>query len=169
VGEVTFPLLERYVDDLVLVDDEEIAAAILLLLEREKVLVEGAGAAGVAALLAGRFALRPDEATVLVLCGGNIDVNILSRIIDRGLVEDGRLARLVVTVRDRPGMLARITSIVAQGGANVLESVHSRAFADISVGEVAIALTLETRGRPHVDELVAAVQADGHQVRMEVG
>jgi threonine dehydratase len=169
VGEVTFPLLERYVDDLVLVDDEEIAAAILLLLEREKLLVEGAGAAGVAALLAGRFEVRPDEATVLVLCGGNIDVNILSRIIDRGLVEDGRLARLVVTVRDRPGMLARLTSIVARGGANVLESAHSRAFADISVGEVAIALTLETRGRPHVEELVAALQADGHQVRKEVG
>lgn len=169
VGEVTFPLLERWVDDLVLVDDEEIAAAILLLLEREKVLVEGAGAAGVAALLAGRLAVRPDEATVLVLCGGNIDVNILSRIIDRGLVDDGRLARLVVTVRDRPGMLARITSIVAKGGANVLESAHSRAFADISVGEVAIALTLETRGRPHVDELVAALQADGHEVQMEVG
>lgn len=169
VGEVTFPLLERYVDDLVEVDDEEIAAAILLLLEREKVLVEGAGAAGVAALLAGRFPLRPDEATVLVLCGGNIDVNILSRIIDRGLVGDGRLARLVVTVRDRPGMLARITSIVARGGANVLESAHSRAFADISVGEVAIALTLETRGREHVEELIAALREDGHEVEEEVG
>ncbi|HUO87153.1 MAG TPA: threonine ammonia-lyase [Thermoanaerobaculia bacterium] len=168
VGEVTFPLLERYVDDLVLVDDEEIAAAILLLLEREKVLVEGAGAAGVAALLAGRFELRPDEATVLILCGGNIDVNILSRIIDRGLVGDGRLARLVVTVRDRPGMLARLTAIVARGGANVLESAHSRAFADISVGEVAIALTLETRGREHVDELIAALREDGHQVQEEL-
>lgn len=169
VGEVTFPLLERYVDDIVVVDDEEIAQAILLLLEREKVLVEGAGAAGVAALLAGRFAVRPDEETVLVLCGGNIDVNILSRIIDRGLVDDGRLARLEVTVRDRPGMLARLTSIVARRGANVLESAHSRAFADISVGEVAIALTLETRGREHVDELVAALREDGHQVREIVG
>lgn len=168
VGEVTFPLLERYVDDLVEVDDEEIAAAILLLLEREKVLVEGAGAAGVAALLAGRFPLREDEATVLVLCGGNIDVNILSRIIDRGLVGDGRLARLVVTVRDRPGMLARITSIVARGGANVLESAHSRAFADISVGEVAIALTLETRGREHVEELIGALREDGHVVEEEI-
>ncbi|HEX6203915.1 MAG TPA: threonine ammonia-lyase [Thermoanaerobaculia bacterium] len=169
VGEVTFPLLERYVDDIVTVDDEEIAHAILLLLEREKVLVEGAGAAGVAALLAHRFDVRPDEETVLVLCGGNIDVNILSRIIDRGLVDDGRLARLEVTVRDRPGMLARLTATVAERGANVLESAHSRAFADISVGEVAIALTLETRGREHVDELVAALREDGHQVREVVG
>lgn len=169
VGEVTFPLLERWVDDIVLVDDEEIAHAILLLLEREKVLVEGAGAAGVAALLAGRVELRPDEATVLVVCGGNIDVNILSRIIDRGLVDDGRLARLMVTVRDRPGMLARLTAIVARAGANVLESAHHRAFADISVGEVAIALTLETRGREHVDELIAALRAEGHEVTEEVG
>ncbi|HEX2251915.1 MAG TPA: threonine ammonia-lyase [Thermoanaerobaculia bacterium] len=169
VGEVTFPLLERYVDDIVLVDDEEIAAAILLLLEREKTLVEGAGAVGIAALLAGRIAGTADGPVAVVLCGGNIDVNILSRIIDRGLVEDGRLARLVVTVRDRPGMLARLTAIVARLGANVLESVHSRAFADISVGEVAITLTLETRGREHVEELVAALETEGHRVDEERG
>jgi threonine dehydratase len=174
VGEVTFPLLQRYVDDVVLVDDEEIAAAILLLLEREKTLVEGAGAAGIAALLHGKAELpeacrRGEKATVAVLCGGNIDVNILSRIIDRGLVEDGRLARLAVTVRDRPGMLARLTGIVARLKANVLESLHSRAFADISVGEVSIILTLETRGREHVDEIVAALEAEGHKVEEEVG
>jgi threonine dehydratase len=169
VGEVTFPLLQRWVDDVVLVDDDELATAILLLLEREKTVVEGAGAAGVAALLAGRLEARPGEDTVVVVAGGNIDVNILSRIIDRGLVDDGRLARLVVTVRDRPGLLARLTAIVARLGANVLESAHSRAFADISVGEVAIALTLETRGREHVDELVAALRGEGHEVREEVG
>ncbi len=169
VGEVTFPLLQRYVDDVVLVDDEEIAAAILLLLEREKTLVEGAGAAGVAAVLHGKLALPTQGVTVLVLAGGNIDVNILSRIIDRGLVEDGRLARLVVTGRDRPGMLARLTAAVARLGANVLESTHSRAFADISVGEVAVILTLETRGREHVDEIVAALEAEGMEVEEEVG
>jgi threonine dehydratase len=169
IGEVTFPLLQRWVDDVVLVNDDEIATAILLLLEREKTLVEGAGAAGVAALLATRFPLRRDEDTVLVLAGGNIDVNILSRIIDRGLVDDGRLARLVVTVRDRPGLLARLTAIVARLGANVLESAHSRAFADISVGEVAIALTLETRGREHVDEVIAALRTEGHEVQEDVG
>ena len=168
VGEVTFPLLQRWVDDVVLVDDEEIAAAILLLLEKEKTLVEGAGAAGVAAVLFDRIPLPAGRATAILLCGGNIDVNILSRIIDRGLVEDGRLARLVVTVRDRPGQLARLTAIVARLGANVLESAHHRAFADISVGEVAIALTLETRGREHVDELVAALEAEGHHVEEEV-
>jgi threonine dehydratase len=169
VGEVTFPLLQRYVDDVVLVDDEEIAAAILLLLEREKSLVEGAGAAGVAALMHGKVSLPASGVTVVVLAGGNIDVNILSRIIDRGLVEDGRLARLVITGRDRPGLLARLTAVVARLGANVLESTHSRAFADISVGEVAVILTLETRGREHVDEIVAALEGEGMEVEEEVG
>ena len=106
---------------------------------------------------------------MLVIAGGNIDVNILSRIIDRGLVEDGRLARLVVTGRDRPGLLARLTTVVARLGANVLESTHSRAFADISVGEVAVILTVETRGREHVDEIVAALESEGMQVEEEVG
>jgi len=169
VGDVTFPLLQRYVDDVALVDDEEIAAAILLLLEREKTLVEGAGAVGVAALLHDKLALPADGVTVLVIAGGNIDVNILSRIIDRGLVEDGRLARLVVTGRDRPGLLARLTTVVARLGANVLESTHSRAFADISVGEVAVILTVETRGREHVDAIVAALESESLQVEEEVG
>ena len=169
VGDVTFPLLQRYVDDVALVDDEEIAAAILLLLEREKTLVEGAGAAGVAAVLGGKLALPEDGVTVVVLAGGNIDVNILSRIIDRGLVEDGRLARLVITGRDRPGLLARLTAVVARLGANVLESSHSRAFADISVGEVAVIVTVETRGRDHVEEIVAALEAEGMAVEEEVG
>lgn len=169
IGEVTFPLIQRYVDDLVTVDDEELADAILLLLERDKTLVEGAGAAGVAALLHDRVEVPESGATVTVLCGGNIDVNILSRIIDRGLVDDGRLARLVVTGRDRPGTLARVTAVVARLGANVLESSHSRAFADISVGEVAMVLTLETRGRQHVEEIVAALEAEGHEVEEEVG
>ena len=168
VGDLTFPLLQRYVDEVVLVDDEEIAAAIHLLLEREKTLVEGAGAAGFAALMHGKVQRAEDEATVAVLCGGNIDVNILSRIIDRGLVADGRLARLVVTVRDRPGMLAKVTAAVARLGANVLESAHSRAFADISVGEVAIILSLETRGRDQVDEIVAALEGEGYEVEREV-
>jgi len=168
VGEVTFPLLKKYVDEVVLVDDEEIAAAIHLLLEREKTLVEGAGAAGFAALLHDKIERPAERATVAVLCGGNIDVNILSRIIDRGLVADGRLARLVVTVRDRPGMLTKVTAAVARLGANVLESAHSRAFADISVGEVAIILSLETRGSDHVEEIVAALEGEGYEVEREV-
>jgi threonine dehydratase len=167
-GKVTFPLLQRFVDDVVLVGEEEIARAILLLLEREKSVVEGAGAAGLAALISGRVPVSPDETVVTVLCGGNIDLNILSRIIDRGMVDDGRMARLVVTVRDRPGSLARLTQLVAREGANVLEIAHQRAFADISVGDVEIVMHLETRGRDHVDRIIRVLREDGTRVQEEV-
>jgi len=164
VGEVTFPLIERYVDEIVLVSEEEIAAAVLLLLEREKTLAEGAGAAAVAALAAGRVTVAAGETAVAVVSGGNIDINMLSRIIDRGLVADGRLVRLEVGGRDRPGLLARLTSAVAGCGANVLEIAHHREFADIKVGEVEIVFTLETRGPEHVEEAIAALEADGRTV-----
>jgi threonine dehydratase len=168
VGEVTFPLLERWVDDLVAVDDNEIAAAIVLLLEREKTLVEGGGAAAVAALMTGRLGVAAGETAVLVLSGGNIDINMVSRIIDRGLVCDGRLTRLMVKVRDRPGHLSRLLQVVAKLGANVLETIHRRAFADISVGEVEIVLVLETRGQDHVDEIIHALESEGKAVEVAV-
>ncbi|TVP78190.1 MAG: threonine ammonia-lyase [Gemmatimonadales bacterium] len=164
VGDRTFPLIEEFVDEIVLVKEEPIARAILHLLEREKTVVEGAGAAGLAALISGRIQVEPDENVVAVLCGGNIDVNMLSRIIDRGLVDDGRLARLRITVRDRPGSLARLTDLVARAGANVLEVVHQRAFADISVGEVEIIMHLETRGRDHVEEILHLMANRGLEV-----
>jgi threonine dehydratase len=161
VGDRTFPIIEEHVGEIVVVSEEEIARAILLLLEREKTVVEGAGAATLAALLSGKVQIAPHEQVVAVLCGGNIDVNMISRIIDRGLVDDGRLARLKVTVRDRPGSLARLTALVANAGANVLEVAHQREFADISVGEVEIVMHLETRGREHVDEILAKMRALG--------
>ncbi len=168
VGELTFPLIEEHVDDIVLVGEEEIASAILLLLEREKTVAEGAGAAPLAALLSGRIPVAEDEVVVPLLCGGNIDINMISRIIDRGLVADGRVTRLAVTVPDRPGALAGLTDAVARCGANVLEVAHRRAFADISVGDVEIVIQLETRGRDHVDEVVAALEERGHRVEEEV-
>lgn len=168
LGEVTFPLVERYVDDIVVVGEEAIARAILLLLEREKSVVEGAGSVPLAALVSGKIPVADDENVVAVLCGGNIDVNIVSRIIDRGLVDDGRLARLVVTVPDRPGSLALLTRMVAGRGANVLEVAHQRAFADITVGDVEIVVHLETRGRDHVDEIIAALGEEGLHVREAV-
>ena len=164
LGEITFPLIEELVDDIVVVEDEEIASAILMLLEREKMVVEGAGAVPLAALIAGYIDVSAGDTVVPVLCGGNIDINIISRIIDRGLVADGRLARLMVKVRDRPGALASLTSLAAQLGANVLEIAHRRAFADISVGDVEIVMHLETRGREHVDEIIVALEALGHSV-----
>jgi threonine dehydratase len=165
IGERTFPLIEALVDEIVLVEEEAIARAILLLLERRKTVAEGAGAVPLAALISGRMTVRPDEVVVAVLCGGNIDVNMISRIIDRGLVEDGRLARMVVCVPDRPGNLARLTALVADTGANVLDIAHHRAFADISVGDVEIALTLETRGRAHTDEILQRMRAAGVDVK----
>jgi threonine dehydratase len=169
VGDITFPVIERYVDDLVSVREDSIAAAILLLLEREKTVAEGAGAVPIAALLSGRLRLGDSaKEVVAVLSGGNIDINMISRIIDRGLVFDGRAARLAVEVRDRPGSLAALTRTVADLGANVLETYHRRDYADISLGDVEIVIQMETRGREHVEEIVRALEALGHRVVEDV-
>lgn len=167
VGDLTFPLIERYVDDIVAVDEEQIATAVHLLLEQQKTLAEGAGATGLAAVLSGRLPLRADDVAVMVLSGGNIDSNLVERIVDRGLVADGRLARISVTVRDRPGQLARLTALVAEEGANVLDVRHRRAFADISVRDVEIVVHLETRGRQHMDVVIARLVHEGFAIGHE--
>jgi threonine dehydratase len=164
VGERTFPLIERYVDDIVAVDEQQIASAVHLLLERQKVLAEGAGAAPLAAMVAALLPIDERDVVAIVVSGGNIDVNLVERIIDRGLVADGRLALLAVTVRDRPGQLARLTQLVAEAGANVLEVAHRRAFADISVRDVEIVMHLETRGRDHVAAVIALLERHGFHV-----
>lgn len=165
IGDRTFPLIERYVDDIVAVEEPRIAAAVHLLLEQEKTLAEGAAAVPLAALMDGLLPVRADDVVVMIVSGGNIDVSLVGRIIDRGLVSDGRLARLVVTVRDRPGSLAQLTRLVAEEGANVLDVAHARAFADISVRDVDIDMQLETRGRAHMDAVVARLRAEGFAVR----
>jgi len=151
-GERTLPLVQRYVDDIVAVDEEEIANAILFLLEREKTVAEGAGAAGVAALLQKKTGLAGKKVVVLV-CGGNIDVNFLSRIIERGLVKDGRLVRLRLRIRDYPGALHAVTGILSELRANILSVLHDRAYYGVSLGETGIDVTLETRGREHIEEI----------------
>lgn len=165
IGELAYPYLESLVDDVVLTDEREIAGAVFFLLEREKVVAEGAGAVPVAALLQDRVGVRPDDVVVCVLSGGNIDVNVISRIIDRGLRDDGRLARLHVVVRDRPGSLHQLTSVVAEAGANVLDIHHARAFGDVTVGEVGIEIRIETRGRRHAAQIVNELRVLGHQVQ----
>jgi threonine dehydratase len=167
IGERTYPLIQEYVDDIVTVGEEEIATAVLRLLERQKTVVEGAGAVPLAALMTGKVPVKDDERVVGILCGGNIDVNMISRIIERGLVGDGRMAYLVVKVRDRPGSLALLTESVARMGANVLDIHHRRGFADIRVGDVEIVLQLETRGRDHVAEIIQALEAQGVEVEVE--
>ena len=164
-GERTFPLCEKYVDGIVSVDDEEVANAILLLLEREKTVAEGAGAAPVAALLQKRVSdLTPQTKVVAVISGGNIDVNLVSRIIERGLVKEGRRVQLTLRMVDRPGALASVLSTVAGERANVLEVHHDRAFMSGPIGDTMVELMLETRGRDHVDQIVKALRAKGHAV-----
>ena len=159
-GQLTRRIVARLVDDVVLVDEGDIEQAVLMLLEIEKTLVEGAGAAGLAALLKepARYAGRN---VGLVLCGGNIDPLLLAEIIERGMVRAGRLARIRVAARDLPGTLARITSIVAEAGANIDEVHHQRAFSALSVQSVEIELVLQTRHRQHLDAVLAALRAAG--------
>src|SRR4051794_25550225 len=164
-GERTLPLFERYVDHLVSVDDEEVANAILLLIEREKTIAEGAGATPAAALLQRRVPdLKPDDKVVCCISGGNIDVNLLSRIIERGLVKEGRRVVLRLRVPDRPGALAGVLATVAAEKANVLEVHHERAFLKGPIGDTEIELTLDTRGASHSEQLLAALKAKGYTV-----
>lgn len=167
VRERTLGLAKTYVDELVTVSEEELARAVLLLVEIEKTVVEGAGAAPLAALLNRQLGLE-GRSVVLVLSGGNIDVTMLARIIERGLAKDGRLVRLVVLLRDRPGALARLTAVVAEERANVVHIEHDRAFARFSaIGETEVVVTLETSGRDHVERLLARLRAAGYRVDEE--
>lgn len=159
-GVETVPLVARYVDQIVTVEEEEIASAILYLLEREKTVAEGAGAAAVAALLHAKTNLKGKN-TVALVCGGNIDPIFLSRIIERGLVKDGRLVRLRLNVPDRPGALNSITALFVQAKVNVMTIEHDRAYHGVALGETAIEATIETRGNEHVEELFKAMKAAG--------
>lgn len=161
-GTLTQPLVARYVDDIVLVDEGDVEQAIVQLLDIEKTLVEGAGAAPLAALMKEpqRYAGRK---VGLVLGGGNIDPMLLAAIIQRGMVRAGRLARLRVCARDVPGSLARITSVVSEAGANIDEVHHQRAFTVLAAQNVEIELVVQTRGRAHVESLLRALRDAGFQ------
>ncbi len=160
-GERTLPLVQKYVDGIVTVEEEEIANAILLLLEREKTLAEGAGAAAIAAVLNRKLPLTGKRVAVLV-CGGNIDVTLLSRIIERGLVKDGRLVRLRIHLPDYPGALHRLTGLLADHRANIVETAYDRAYHGVNLGDTAIDITMETRGPDHIAELLAALGTAGY-------
>jgi threonine dehydratase len=159
-GVIPQAIIAKLVDDLVLVDEGDIEQAIVMLLEIEKTLVEGAGAAGLAALLKypARFA---GKKVGLVLGGGNIDPLLLASIIERGMVRAGRLARIKVSARDIPGSLAKITATVADAGANINEVHHQRAFTMLSAQNVEIELVIQTRGRDHIAQVLATLNAAG--------
>ena len=163
-GHITRQLVRDLVDDLVLVDEGDIEQAIVMLLEIEKTLVEGAGAAGLAALLKepARYA---GKKVGLVLCGGNIDPLLLAAILERGMVRAGRLARIRVNARDTPGVLARITAVVAEAGANIDEVHHQRAFSTLSVQSVEVELVLQTRNGAHVQEVVQRLLDAGFEAQ----
>jgi threonine dehydratase len=160
-GKITTQIVRRYVDQVVTVSEDEIASAILKLLEIEKTVVEGGGAAGLAAVLFNKVPGIENKNVAMIISGGNIDPNLLSKIIERGLAKDGRLVRIRALVRDRPGELARICLHAADVGANILEVTHNRAFTNLSVGGVEIYLILEMRGRDHVEQLLGVLREDG--------
>lgn len=161
-GTLTLPVVAQYVDEIVTVDEDEIASAILMLLEREKTLAEGAGAAGLAALLQYRTPLQSAHTAVLV-AGGNIDVTLLSRIIERGLVQDGRLIRLRIHLLDKPGALHELTRLIAEHRANIVDTLHNRAYYGVNLGDTVIDITMETRGRDQVTELLQALTSAGYR------
>lgn len=161
-GVITQAIIARLVDDLVLVEEGDIEQAIVMLLEIEKTLVEGAGAAGLAALL--KYPERFKGKKVgLVLCGGNIDPLLLAAIIERGMVRAGRLARIRVSARDVPGSLARITATVADAGANIDEVHHQRAFTMLAAQNVDIELVIQTRGRAHIAQVLEVLKTAGFE------
>jgi len=162
-GDLTFQHVRRVVDEVVTVSEEEIASAILYLLEKEKTVAEGAGAVAVAALMHRRVRGLDGRRVVSVVSGGNIDVNLIARIIERGLVKDGRLVRISVALMDKPGQLAIVSGIIAGCRANVIEVHHTRAFAS-RFGDTTLQLTLETRGTEHVEEILSALRQHGYSV-----
>jgi threonine dehydratase len=168
-GARTLEMVRRYVDEIVTVTEDEIASAILKLLEIEKTVVEGGGAAPLAGVLFRKIAGLANKNVVMIVSGGNIDPNLLSKIIERGLAKDGRMVRVRTLVRDRPGELARICQHTAAAGANILNVTHNRAFAELEIGGVEIDLTLETRGHEHIAQLLTALRADGIEARALAG
>jgi len=161
VGDIPFASDRRVVDRVVTVDEASIALAILRLIELEKSVVEGAGAAPLAAFLAGHLDALKGRKVVLALCGGNIDTSALGRIIEVGLVADGRLCRFTVTISDRPGGLARLAEIIASTGASIKEIVHDRAFSGPDLSAVRVICVAETTGHAHVERLHAALESAG--------
>lgn len=164
-GDLTFELIRRYVDEVVTVSEAEIARAILLMLERSKLIVEGAGAVSLAATLFGKIKV-PKGPLVSLISGGNIDVNAISRIIERGLMESGRRVRLAILVPDQPGNLCRLLDIVAQHKANVVQVYHALSSESVDLGVVDVDLILETRDPQHCEDIVRALDRTGFSVKI---
>lgn len=153
-----FNILKKSLDRMVTADDESIAAAILTLIEKAKVVSEGAAAVSIAVLDQLKKELK-GKRVVVIVCGGNIDVNVLNRVIDRGLIRKGRRLRVNVMISDRPGSLAKLTAAIAQAGANVIQAIHDRSEPTTTIDQTEVALTLETRGPEHSSDVIRAIRA----------
>jgi threonine dehydratase len=161
VGDNAFGLARGRISRTVLVGEHDLARAVLRLMELEKAVLEGAGAAPLAACLAGLVPELSGKRVVLLLCGGNIDLNTLDRVIERGLASDGRLCRFTATISDRPGGLARFAGLIAEEGASIIDIAHDRAFADEDISTVAVHCVIETRDALHISALRARLIAEG--------
>jgi threonine dehydratase len=157
---VCYEIARRVIDELQLVDEPLIAKSVLRLLEMEKMVIEGAGAVPLAAIM-NKPAPLAGKKVVLCLCGGNIDVTVLGKVIERGLAADGRLCRITAAMPDRPGSLARLTAVLAAAGASVQQVQHDRNFGPADVGRVSISCTLETRDREHIAQVHEALRQAG--------
>ncbi|MFB6071289.1 MAG: threonine ammonia-lyase [Halanaeroarchaeum sp.] len=168
VGEKPFAVIRERVDEVVTVSDDEIAVAVLLMLERGKTLVEGAGAVPLAALLEEKFAYGADETIVPVLSGGNIDMNLLTTVIMRGLVDQGRYLKIRTVLKDRPGSLRNVLDIIAEERANIYAIQHDRTSRDIAMSDTEVEIDLETRGHDHVETLLSRLREEGFDVEVMV-
>ena len=165
-GDITLPLIKRWLDGMAVVSEEAVAEAMVVLLERAKLVVEGAGAVGVAALIAGRTEPARDGVTAVILSGGNVDAGLLAGVTRRHETESGRRVVLLTRVSDRPGGLAALLTCVASTGANLVEVSHVREGLDLHVRETAVELVLETRGRDHGRRIVGVLEAAGYGARV---
>ena len=163
VGDTSFAMCKQYLDGILTVDDDETAAAILWMIEKNKIVMEGAGALPVATLMHGTLDFSGKK-VVAVVSGGNIDVNTISRIIERGLIKTGRRTTLATTVQDRPGQLARLVEAVAAQGVNVLSINHDRNRSRLELGEAQVELVLETNDRDHIARIKASLEKLGYEV-----
>jgi threonine dehydratase len=162
-GSFTQQIIEKLVDDILLVSEADLERAVSLLITIEKTVVEGAGAAGLAALI-GANRLHKGKKIGLVLCGGNIDTRLLASVLTRELARDGRLSRLAIDIPDRPGQLARVSGIIGKAGANVVEVYHQRVFTDVPAKGTELNLVIETRDRKHLEQVVSELRANGYVV-----
>lgn len=167
-GERTFEVIRERVDEVVTVSDSEIAVSLAALLERSKTLVEGAGAVPLAALLSNAFEYEEGEVIVPALCGGNIDLNTLTTVIMRGLVETGRYLKIRTVLKDRPGALRRLIDVIAENRANIYAIQHDRTSRDMAMNAAEVVIDLETRGHDHVEELLSGMREEGYEVEVLV-